>query len=177
MRVLLLPVLLLASILACDRSASDPTVEGTASTRDLIAQGIADQKAGRLDEAAAAYRLVIAREPTNKFAYFNLGLIAQTRGDLTQAETLYEQALEVDENFTPAMFNLAIIVTKSQPFRAIKLYRRLLEIDRSNAEAFLNLGYVLEDQGKLNAARKAIRRAIELEPSLRERISKELLRR
>jgi len=52
-----------------------------------LSQGLAAQVAGQLDVAAADYNQVLKNDPKNKFAYFNLGVIAQGQGNNPQAET------------------------------------------------------------------------------------------
>ena len=52
------------------------TVAGAPTALD---QALALHSAGQLDEAAKAYAQILVKEPTNKYALFNLGQIAQTR--------------------------------------------------------------------------------------------------
>ena len=58
------------------------TAGGTASpasaaASSLVEQGLAAHTAGRLDEAKDLYSQALAKDPKNKFAYFNLGQIAR----------------------------------------------------------------------------------------------------
>ena len=56
---------------------------------------------GRLDDAAACYQRVIDLDPGNltsrSVGIGNLGLIAQTRGDLDGAERLLRESLEIEK--------------------------------------------------------------------------------
>src|SRR5690606_16705666 len=49
--------------------------------------------AGRLDEAAAIYADILAREPDNAGAHHGLGLVALRRGELAQAAECLERAV------------------------------------------------------------------------------------
>ena len=50
-------------------------------------------------------------DPTNKYAFYNLGYIAQTQGDKGGAETQYNKTLAIDAKYDPALYNLAILKT------------------------------------------------------------------
>jgi len=122
-------VLLLVALLvgACTKGKSDAEQASAA-----LAAGLKAHAAGRLDEAAADYRKVLVYDPRNKFAYYNLGVIEQARGDGGSAESNYRIALTIDPDFVPALFNLAILRTAQGGGReSIDLYRHVIEIDPS----------------------------------------------
>ena len=48
-------------------------------------------------------------DPQNKYAYYNLGYIAQVRGDKANAESQYKLALAVDPKYDPALYNPALV--------------------------------------------------------------------
>jgi hypothetical protein len=45
--------------------------------------------AGKLDEATTAYFETLAKDSKNKFAFYNLGVIAQGQGRAAAAESYY----------------------------------------------------------------------------------------
>ena len=126
---------------------------------------------GRLDEAVDLYKAVIAEEPENKFAWYNLGLIHQTRGQKNLAEAEYRRSLEIDPAFVPALFNLAILrADRDDLEEAIELYRSVLELQPEYAAAHLNLGFALIEFGDEDAGQEELDRAVELDPSLASRL-------
>src|SRR4051812_38645298 len=72
---------------------------------DALTRGLQAQQAGRLQDATAAYREVLLHDPRNKYAFFDLGVIDHTQGNLLSAENNYRLALSVDPDFVPALFN------------------------------------------------------------------------
>ena len=94
-------------------------------------------------------------DPANKFAHYNLGLIAQTAGDDAKAESDYRLAIAVDPNYAPALYNLAILRDKAgAKDEAIDLYTRATKADPKFATAFLNLGLLLFETGKTAEAER-----------------------
>ena len=126
---------------------------------------------GHLDEASGLYHRVLILEPQNKFAYYNLGLIAQTRGLVQDAEEAYEQTLAIDPRFEPALFNLAIVRTGLGKIRsAMDLYRQAITVDPNDARAHLNLGFLLLQSGRRVPGGHEFTVAVDLDPSLASRI-------
>jgi tetratricopeptide (TPR) repeat protein len=84
--VLVLLVLPGLCVAACGDSTSTSTpVEQSAD--DILDQGLRAHAEGRLNEAATAYHQVLVKDPTNKYAFYNLGLIQHTGGFSMAAES------------------------------------------------------------------------------------------
>jgi tetratricopeptide (TPR) repeat protein len=122
--------------------------------------------------AQTKFQELLEVDPTNKFANYNLGYIAQTVDrDNTAAAEYYEAAIEADPQYGPALYNLAIIETsKGNKARAIELYKRAITADPTDANANLNLGFLLFESGDRAGADAAFRKAIALNPALKQRI-------
>ncbi len=71
---------------------ADPAVTG------LLRQALDEHNKGRDSESEKLYRQVLAKEPFNAHASFNLGAISERRGDLTAALGHYHTALLADPN-------------------------------------------------------------------------------
>ena len=142
---------------------------------DLLAAGLKAQAAGHNAEAADDYRKVLAHDPRNAFAYYDLGVIAQQAGNNTEAEADYRAALQFKPEFDSALFNLAIIRTAVAPQEAVDLYQHVIRLKPNNASAHLNLGFVFHTMGKDADAQTEFRAAIALDPKLTSRIPAELL--
>src|SRR5882762_3727816 len=149
MTVRLIALLFGAVMIAC---GSPATTTGTTTervlrgraTRGAGRRGLQAHTAGKLDEATTAYFETLAKDPKNKFAFYNLGVIAQGQGRAAAAESYYRLALEQDPKMTSALFNLAIlrgIAGANQ--ESADLYRRVIAVEPNNAAAHFNLGLVL----------------------------------
>lgn len=159
---------------ACSRGPA-PDDEDRSADRTL-AVALRAHSAGRIEEAADLYERVLVLDPQNKFAYYNLGLIEQTRGLEDQAVDAYRQALAIDPTFVPALFNLAILRTEQGAVdEAISLYRSVIEENADHAAAHLNLGFLLLDAGRRGRGEAELELATRLDPSLASRIPAETL--
>ena len=97
------------------------TAPGTVSIADLLQLGIASAQAGDIEQAVATFETVLAVEPGNAFANYNLGVLAQQAGDTAAAIAYYDAAIATDPNFTSAMYNKAILLEESDPDAASEL--------------------------------------------------------
>ncbi len=161
-RTLALASLLVFAFVACgDKSGGSATLN----------KALTAHAQGKTEEAVKLYRQVLADDPNNKYALYNLGQIAQKAGDLAEAERDYQSALESDANFAPALFNLAILrTTQKRNDEAIALYQRLLKVQPRNANAHLNLGFLLKQTGHKAEGDAELKKAVELDKTLSKRI-------
>ena len=72
----------------------------------LTAAGVMAQNLGRLDEAIALHRQVVAQDPLRMSGYLNLGTALDASDHLTEAEAAYRKALEL----TPQGFALRALL-------------------------------------------------------------------
>ena len=101
-------VVAVGALVAYNASSDDGKSNETQAT-DLLSLGLQQHVDGKLDEAVATYREVLKKDPQNKFAYYNLGVIDQAANRYDAAENNYRLALGIDANYPPALFNLAIV--------------------------------------------------------------------
>lgn len=154
---------------ACSRGPA--AGEDDRSAERALAVALQAHSQGRIEEAAELYERVLVLDPRNKFAYYNLGLIDQTRGLDDRAVAAYRQALAIDPSFVPALFNLAILRTEQGAAdEAISLYRSVIDANANHAAAHLNLGFLLLESGHRSQGEAELALATELDPSLASRI-------
>lgn len=163
-RVLMtLAVALLAVLSACGGAAQT----GSDLSSDALNRGLKAHNAGNFDEATAAYFEALSHDPKNKFAYFNLGQIAQSQKRDQVAEGYYRSALEIDSRFSAALFNLAIIrASAGATVEAIDLYRRTVQAEPQSAPGYFNLAILLRQTGNNAEADAMFQRAQQLDPKL-----------
>jgi tetratricopeptide (TPR) repeat protein len=122
--------------------------ENPGQIRAYLYLGLAYQQLDRLDEAIVIYRraLPIAGPDTALIA-FNLGNVYYARGNLTQAEDLYTQALEANPGYAAAYLNRG----------NAKLARQALQDAIYDYEAYLNLEPGSAKRGRIEQLVSAIR--------------------
>lgn len=139
---------------------------GQADPAVLLKQGIEQGQAGKADEAKATFEKVVALQGDNKFAWFNLGYLAQSRGLASEAVANYDKALEIDDSYRPAMFNKAILLEREKPDEALALYRKIVDADKAASTAYLRLGLMLDKRNDQKGARTAFTSAIAVDGGL-----------
>ena len=84
--------------------------------------------AGRLDEAAGHYTILLATNPGSSRAENGLGMIFQDRGDNAEAVTHFERALEIDPDNGLVLANLGrSLRALGRNAEALEAFRRALE--------------------------------------------------
>ncbi len=153
-------------------SSPAPGEAATAAARgvaELLAEGLKHQQAGRLAEAEACYRRVLAGQPDHADALHLLGVIAHQVGRHDLAVELIRQAIKRDGR-NPVYFSNLGVALKAQGRldEVVAACRQAIHLKPDYAEAYSNLGYALWDQGRLEEAVAACRQAIRFKPELAE---------
>jgi len=139
---------------------------GTTSAAELLSTGIAQANAKQYDQAATTFRDVLVVSPGNKFAWYNLGLIAQLQRQSAEAIADYSKAIASDPTYTPAMYNKAILLEGTDLHSALALYQRIIKINPNAATAYLRESFVYSRLGEKAQAAKARAHAISLDKQL-----------
>ncbi len=127
---------------------------------------------GDLDEAASlanssenAFRDIVARDPHNDQAQYNLGLSLQSRGRLDDAIAAYQAAIAENDSDARYHNNLAAAFAMQKKFDlAIEHFQRALSLDPENIEASFNLGNALFANDRIEDAMVQYRKVITLRP-------------
>jgi predicted O-linked N-acetylglucosamine transferase (SPINDLY family) len=140
-----------------------------ATIDDALTLALQHHRAGRLDEAVAAYRQALALQPAYAEAYNNLGCALHAQGHLEEAVAAYRQALALRPAYAEAHYNLGnALQAQSRLEEAVASFRQALIHKPAFAEACNNLGNILQEQGKLEEAVAAYRQAARHRPSYPE---------
>lgn len=132
---------------------------------ELLHEAIALHRAGRLEEAEAAYRAVLARAPEDPDALHFLGVLRYRCGAGDEAVGLIERALAQDPDNPAAHNNLGnILLETGRLAEAVSAYRRAAVLRPDAAEVQNNLGIVLRLLDRPDEARAALERAVALAP-------------
>lgn len=99
-------------------------------------------KENRLDEAIYNYNLSLIYQD-NYMTFVNLGNALAKKKDFKGAEIAYKKAIERNENYELAYFNLAFVYTQLGNFDlAVKNYNKTIELNPNFESAYRNLGIV-----------------------------------
>ena len=91
------------------------------------------------------------------------------RGQLAQAQALYEDVLRAEPNNFEALHHLGLVFCQRQEFaRGLKLFDRALKVDRTSADCHNNRGNALRDLGRLGEAVPSFDKALALKPDFAE---------
>lgn len=131
----------------------------------LVARALPLHQQGRIGEAEALYREVLARDPANAIATHYLGLAAWQRGDAREGERLMRDSIASNPRVADFHNNLGLLLRDTgRVEEASACYRKTLEVDPGWFEAYNNLGLALEDLGRFDEALDAYRAAVERAP-------------
>ena len=123
----------------------------------LIVQGDALTTLGQLDDAAASYSKVLARDPGSVGAHIGLGRI-RLGTDPAQAEALFLEALQRDPRNTTALNDLGIARDlQDRHAAAQQAYSKALGIDPELHAAQVNLALSLAMSGDAGRAVRLLR--------------------
>ena len=151
---------------ACSKGSKSATCSGTTNT--MLEKGLQEQIAGNTSDAQSCYEAVIAKDPQNKIALYDLGLIYDNAGETTKAETQYREALAIDPKYDPALYNLGRLTAQTgDTAGAVSLYLRTIASNPKDAKAHFNLGLLYRSQGKTSQGNAEVQTAVGLDPTLK----------
>jgi Tfp pilus assembly protein PilF len=161
---------LLASCSDGSNKASPPTTAANQAANEvdrLLATGVNQAETRHFAQAETTFQDVLTLVPGNEYAWYNLGLIAETENDPTQAISDYQQAIKADPRDTSAMYNEAITLEPTDRQQALLLYKQVVAIDPKAATAYLRMSFLYDELGDRTAAAAARNKATAIEPQLR----------
>src|SRR5260221_4814656 len=132
----------------------------------LLKTGVTETSEKNWTAATSTFQQVLAINPSNVYANYDLGVIAQTTGHSADAINYYNWALAANMAYTPAMYNEAILLESAQPQQAIAMYQKIVSIDPQASTAYLRMALVQADQGELTAAKANHAKAVSIDPTL-----------
>jgi tetratricopeptide (TPR) repeat protein len=145
-----LPEFKLTSVAAATKAAVDD-VQGP------FTQALELSKQGKLDEAEALYKEILAKNPTIPQVHYNLGWIAGQKKDWAGAEVAYKKALELKPDFSDASVALAKVYQDSgQGEKAMAL---MTQAGAGDAKVQFNLGVMHLTANKNDDAEAAFKKA------------------
>ncbi len=134
---------------------------------DPLQRAIEAQRAGRLAEAAVAYRRLLAAQPDHAAAHHNLALVLLQQGQPADSLAHMQQAAQLSPDAVEILNNLGGLYEQAGRLgEAIEAYQRAAERAPQSPVPYCNLGEALGKAGRTAEAVAALRAAATLDPDL-----------
>ena len=133
---------------------------GEAALREGFKKALDLTQAGKLDEAEAAYKELLAKSPMVPEAHYNLGFIYSQKKDWASAEAAYQKALELRPDYGDATVALARVYQDSgQTEKADAIWKQAGE--STDPKILYNLGITHFNAGQAAEANAAFKKVLE----------------
>lgn len=109
----------------------------------LVVDAVAHHKAGRLNQAEAAYRDALAISPDHAAVTHNLGVVVAAQGNHRSAVGYFDAAIAAEPQYASAHYNRAIAQQAlGQSREAIRSFERVCAIEPGHYDAHRALGFL-----------------------------------
>lgn len=133
---------------------------------NVVAGAFEKHRAGRFNDAFAAYSQVLRVMPNHHGALHYMGLLAQQSGKPRQAAQLIERSLEINKENPDALNHLGqVYIALNNYAAAEKCFRQAIELNKHHFHAINNLANCFKKAGNLKTALIHYERALEIEPA------------
>ncbi len=152
-RAITVVLLVLVLVAGCGRKLDPRIQEGY----DLVL-------AGKIDEAIALANTLITQDPRNAPAYNLLGLALYKSGNPEGSIEQYRRALEIDEDYAEAHFNLGNALSMLDRVQEAEVeFSAAVQAEKNFVLARYNLGKIYESTGRVDQALAQYRRCADLD--------------
>jgi tetratricopeptide (TPR) repeat protein len=142
------------------------SLTGSSQVTSLFKTGLTQMAKKNWSAATTSFQNVLAISPSNLYANYDLGVIAQATGHSSEAISYYNKTLAANAAYQPALYNEAILLENTAPQKAIAMYREVIKIDPKAATAYLRLAVVQAEQGDSTDAKANDAKAVSIDPAL-----------
>ena len=130
--------------------------------------GVRLYQQGQFQPALQSFQQALAADPTSADAHYNMaatyhriGVQNNEQEALTQAETLYNQCLDLDDSHTDCYRGLAVLLAETKrPDSGFKLLKNWATKQPENADARVELARLYHEFGKYDTAQLHLNEAI-----------------
>ncbi len=131
----------------------------------LFLQAVQLEEAGKRDQAAALYDVILELDPRHAPSCINLGTICYHKRAFKQAEELYRRATVADDTYALAFFDLGNVLDEMRRLgEAIDAYREAIRLAPKYADAHYNLALAYERTGERRRALRHWTAYLKLDP-------------
>ncbi len=148
----------------------EPAAAGIATgVAELLGTGLKYHQAGRLAEAEACYRGVLAAQPNDADALHLMGVLAHQTRRHDLAVELIGQAIKRNGRNPIYYYHLGVTLQDhGKPLESIAAYRQAIRLKPDYAEAFKNEGDALKELERLDEALESYDKALAFRPGYAE---------
>ena len=130
-----------------------------------IENALREHSAGRMAEAEAMYRKILAEQPDYAPALHLLGVALSQQGNKRAGIEYISRAISKNPQVADFHSNLALVYLENgEPQQAVGCAQRALALKPDHADALNHLGNALKQLGKLEDSVECYRRAIAIRP-------------
>ena len=147
------------------KAEADRAAEKKAQIDALWSPGLELGHSQDYKAAEAIWHQVIALDPQDSAAYFNLGMSLYYQDRNAEAEAALRKSIELNPNDSSAQFWLGnLLVGQNRAEEAEAALRRAIQLDPKNSNAQFLLGALLDALNRYAEAEAALRQAVQLDP-------------
>jgi len=134
-------------------------------------QGVRLHQQGQYDAAMQRFQQAVTSNPENADAYYNMaatvhqmGVTRNDQNSLNQAETLYNQCLDLNDNHTDCYRGLAVLLAETgRSDRAFNLLKNWAIRSPHVADARIELARLYEEYGEVDTAKIHLAEALQID--------------
>jgi len=132
---------------------------------DATARGLELQGQGRDEEAGAAFRTALARQPNEPVALYSLAALLMKAQRSAEALPLVERGVAAAPHFAPMWFaHGTVMQALGRREEALQSYDRALGLKPALTEALINSGALLRELHRHREALERFNRVLEIDP-------------
>jgi tetratricopeptide (TPR) repeat protein len=156
-------------------AGSAEAAKKTAELKKAFEEGVEASRAGKQDDAIAAFNRAIEISPTCYDCYYNIGYSQSQKKDYEKAEASYKKAVELKADYAEAYAGLANIYNAQRKFdEAAAASSKATELGGGGAagaggggspDASFNQGVILWNAGKVAEAKKQFEAVVAANPN------------
>lgn len=116
-------------------------------------------------KASDAFKKAIVLKPTNPFSLNGMGSVLYSKGKVQEAMEKWQKAIDVDQNFYSAYFNMANAwKNEKDNQKALENYVMTIKTNPSMADAYYEIGVIFAKQKHAAQALCMLNKALALQP-------------